>query len=250
MSRYTSQMRADITPGGLKSYLTPEAGGTMGVSPYDSGMGSGQGLGLTPEMGLGGAIGGLLGSMFGGGDAPDPGQYLKDLPGQISPYMKPYMQAGQQALGPLGSEYQQLMSHPGEMMNKLGGQFHESPGFNFAMNQAMQGAGHQAAAGGMAGSPEAQQQAQRVATGLGQQDYYNWLNQARGMMGQGLGGMQQMAGMGMQGATNMANVIASQLMAQAQEAQEQQAQQAQQSGGMGGLLGSLAGAAMHFIPGL
>lgn len=219
-----------------------------------SSMGSTNSLGsswnnaLTSPLGLaGGALGGLLGSLFGGDSGPDPMNYLNQITGQASPYLKPYSQAGEEELGPLAGIFGQLSSDPGAMLNKIGGQFHQSPGFNFAMQQAMQAANQGAAAGGMAGSPAAQQQAQHTATGLANQDYYNWLNQATGMFGQGLQGMQGLAGMGMQAGSNMANLISQALATQAQEAYAQRANQSQSGSGIGGILGDIAGAAMHFI---
>lgn len=217
-------------------------------SPYSATMGASDGLGSSwnqnDRTALGFGLGGLLGGLFGNESAPNPNDYLSKIPGQISPYLNPYMHAGAGMLPGLEQQYGELTSHPGQMLNQIGKGFHQSPGFNFAMQQAMQGAGHSAAAGGMAGSPEAQQLAEQKATGLANQDYYNWLNQATGMYGQGLHGMQGLAGMGEQAGMGMAEAIAQALSAQAQAAQEQQAARTQEGGGIGGFLGGLLG---HFI---
>lgn len=197
-------------------------------------------------MGIGGLLGGALGNMFGGYSGPDPSSYYGQIPGQITKYMQPYLSAGAGALGPLQQQLGQLTQNPGQMLNQIGGQYHQSPGFNFALNQALRGANQASAAGGMAGSPMAQQQNMGIATQLGNQDYYNWLNQATGLYSQGLGGLQNMAGMGAGVAQGASEDIAQSLAQQAQAAQIAQMQQAQQSGGMGGLLGALAGLGMHF----
>lgn len=191
---------------------------------------------------LGGALGSLFGSMFGGDSGPSPDSYLSQIPDQIKQYLAPYMNAGAGMLPGLTKQFGDLTSNPGGMINQIGKSYHQSPGFQFALQQAMQGNNRAAAAGGMAGSPMAQQLAQQKATQLGNQDYYNWLGQATGMYGNGLQGMQNLAGMGLNAGDEMAQAIAQALSAQAQNAQEQQAAGAQQGGGIGGMLGSIAGA--------
>lgn len=193
---------------------------------------------------LGGGIAGLLGGMLGNQESPSDAAnpYLNQIPGDVGRQMQPYTQAGQGAIGALQPQYQNLLNNPGGMLNQIGAGFHQSPGFQFALQQALQGAGHGAAAGGMAGSPQAQQQNMQLATQLGNQDYYNWLNQAKGMYGAGLEGEQGLAGLGMQGATNMSNVIANMLQNQAAMAYASQAAQNQGQSQLFGDIGSGIGA--------
>ncbi len=191
--------------------------------------------------GLGG-IGAGLGSMFFGDNNPaDAGmKYLDQIPGAVSPYYQPYINAGNQALPQLQSQYGNLLNDPGGMLNKIGGGFQQSPGFKFALDQALQGAGHSAAAGGMAGSPQAQQQAMQIATQLGNQDYYNWLNQATGMYGQGLQGMGGLANMGFNASKGMSDQIAQALAAKSQLGYAGQAAQNQAQGSaFGNILGGI-----------
>lgn len=220
--------------------------------PWASGLGSGNGPASTGGFGstggfnfggsmVGGGIGGLLGSLFTSNPADAANPYLNQLPSAVGHYMEPYSQAGSAMLNPLQQQYGQLTSNPGGMMNQIGSNFHQSPGFQFALNQALTGANRAAAAGGLAGSPSNQLQNMQTATQMGNQDYYNWLGNALGMYGQGLHGMQGMAGLGMQGATNMSNVIANQLAQQAAMAYQQQAQQNQGIMSGFGALGSLVG---------
>ena len=190
---------------------------------------------------LGNLFGSSIGDIFGGGS--DAGSYLGQIPSAVKPYLQPYSKAGEAELSPLSKQYGSLLSDPGEMLNKIGEQYKQSPGLNFAIQQAMRGAGHAAAAGGMAGSPEAQQQSQEIATRLGEQDYYNWLNRATGMYGQGLSGMQNLAGMGLEAGSSLAQALGQALSAQAQAAQEQQATQASN---MGGLMSTIASLASNF----
>lgn len=192
-----------------------------------------------------------LSSLFGGGknaaDAAMP--YLNQIPGKANAYLQPYYQAGQRALPVLEAQYNELLHNPGQKYNQIGEQFQQSPGFKFALQQALQGAGHAAAAGGMAGSPEHEFQNMGIATNLGNQDYYNWLNGATGMYNQGLSGTQGLAGAGMQSGTNIANTIAQTLAQQANLAyQGQQQRNANQSGLIGGLLRGAGSALGAFNP--
>ena len=175
-----------------------------------------------------------------GGTAPSDAanQYLNQMPGQILPYMSPYLNAGSQSLGSLQNQYGQLLNNPGGMINQIGQNYHQSPGFQFALKQSLMGANNASSAGGMAGSPMSQQQNMGLATQMGNQDYYNWLGQATGMYNQGLQGQQGLAGLGMQAGTNMSNVIANQLAQQASNAYaNQQSQNSQNSNIWGDVAG-------------
>lgn len=164
--------------------------------------------------GVGGIGAGLMG-MGGGHNNPADAAMgsLNEMPSQIQQYYQPYMQAGQQALGGVQNQYNNLMNDPGAKLNNIGQGFHQSPGYNFALQQALQSTNHGAAAGGMFGSPQHQQQNMQVATGLADQDYYNWLGQATGMFGEGIHGLQGIAGMGQQASMGYGDQMA-QLQAQ------------------------------------
>lgn len=223
--------RQAITPSDMKPYLTPSAGGTMGSvsgGGWSDAFGGGN-LGL-----LAGGLASDISNLFGHGDdysGPDPAALLKKIPGAILPIMKPYM-----GLGKMGMEA--LTGGTGQ----IGAGYQQSPGLHFAIQQALQGAGHAAGAGGMAGSPLAQQQAEQTATGLAQQDYYNWM---RNMMG--------ITGMGQQASRSVADDIAQALAGRAAAAYAQEARAAQSAGdegsGIGGLLGTLLGGVGGFVLG-
>lgn len=200
---------------------------------------------------MGGALGGIASGLFGIGaenpaDAAMP--YEQQAMSQLPQYYQPYMDAGKSALSNLMPQYQNMMTNPGGMLNQMGQGFHQSPGFQFALNQALRGANQASAAGGMAGSPQAMQQNMGIATQLGNQDYYNWLNQARGMFGAGLQGEQGLANMGMQASTGLGQNISDILnnMANMQYAGQQQQNQ-NQGAGMGGLFGGI-GTIASMIP--
>ena len=179
------------------------------MTPYGIGVGGAN---------IGAGLAGLFGNQKTGFDAANP--YISQIGQQTGQYYNPYIQAGQGATNNLQGQYGDLLNNPGGKLNDIGQNFQQSPGFKFALQQALQGAGHAAAAGGMAGSPQHEYQNMDVATGLANQDYYNWLGQATGLYGQGLTGSQNMAGLGFQGANSQANMIAQQLAQQGQLAGE------------------------------
>ena len=109
------------------------------------------------------------------------------------------------------------------------------------MQQALQGSNHQANAGGMFGSPQHSQQNMQLATDLANQDYYNYMNGATGLYGQGLQGGQNMTNQGQQAGQSQADMIAQALAQQAAYGYEGQAQKNQnKSGAFGNILGGLS----------
>jgi hypothetical protein len=186
-------------------------------------------------------------NLFGGGKNPADAAmpYLNQIPGQTQQYQQPFFEAGKNQLPGLQDQYSKLMNDPGGRMNDIGKSFQESPGFKFAMQQAMQGGNHAAAAGGMAGSPQHEQQNMQMATDLGNQEYNNWMDKALGMYGQGLNGSQGMANQGQQAGQSMSDTIAQTLAQQGNLAFQGQRQKNQNQndlfGGAFNAAGSLAG---------
>ncbi|CEG60967.1 hypothetical protein [Legionella micdadei] len=142
--------------------------------------------------------------------------YLTQIPSATVPFMAPYYSEGINAIPTLRGEYGALLQNPGGKVNEIGASFHESPGFKFALQQALQGAGHKAAAEGMYGSPEHEQRAMELAINLANQDYYNWIDRALPLYNQGLGGEQGFYTGGLQSGTNIADMIAQTLAQQGQ----------------------------------
>jgi hypothetical protein len=189
---------------------------------------------------------GFFDSLFGGNKSNPANSampYLNQIPGQTSPYFQPYINAGQNALPQLQEQYGNLLSDPGSVLNKIGGGYKESPGLDFAIQKALGASGRAAAAGGMAGSPAHQQNAMELATGLANQDYGNWMNNALGLYGGGLQGQQGMAGMGLQAGGSLADMIAQTLAQQGNLAFQGQSQQNQRTGDWMKLIGQGLGAA-------
>lgn len=199
--------------------------------------------------GAGGLAGGALGSMFGGYEDPSKAanQYMNQIPGQLEKYFNPYINRGNQAGDVLQGQYGSLLNDPGGMVNKIGQGYQQSPGFKFALQQALQGAGHAAAAGGMAGSPQHEQQSMEVATGLANQDYGNWIQRAMGLYGQGLSGEQGLYGTGAQAGMGLGEDMASMLANQAKLAYAGQAGQNQRQNDIWGALGGAVGTLAAFL---
>jgi hypothetical protein len=192
--------------------------------------------------GLGGIGAGLYG-LFGQNNNPAEAAmpYINQIPGAVAPYLQPYSQAGQQAIPTLQGQYGDLLNNPGAKLNQIGANFQQSPGFKFALQQALQGAGHAEAAGGMAGSPEHEQQNMALATNLGNQEYYNWLNPATQMYQSGLQGTQGLASGGLQAGSSVADMIAQALAQQGAYAYQGAAgQNTAQNAGIGNLFGGAA----------
>lgn len=191
-----------------------------------------------------------LSNLFSGGKNPADAAmpYLNQIPGQTQKYQQPYFDAGKDMLPGLQDQYGKLMNDPGGRMNDIGKSFQESPGFKFAMQQAMQGGNHAAAAGGMAGSPQHEQQNMQMATDLGNQDYNNWMDKALGMYGQGLNGGQTMANQGQQAGQSMSDMIAQTLAQQGNLAFQGQRQKNQNQNDLFGGAFKAAGSLAAFNP--
>jgi hypothetical protein len=201
-------------------------------------------------MGAGGLFSGLAGLFGGKGKNPSDiaNQSISQIPNSTAPYYAPWLGAGMQSSNQLQDQYGQLTGDPGGKFNQIGNSFHESPGFKFALQQALQGAGHAAAAGGMAGSPQHEQQNMGLATDLANQDYYNYMTGATGLYGQGLQGLQGMSQQGQQAGSSMADQIAQSLSQKGQYDYEGQAGKNAAKSSAWGNLGSGLGLLGAFLP--
>lgn len=230
-------------------------GGSLGAN---AGMGGGSSGGSNPYNfgALGSGIGDLLGAWnlsqqnyINPSGAAMP--YLNQIGPMAQGYLNPYMQAGQGAMGQLQGQYGQLINNPGQRLNQIGQNFQQSPGFQFQVNQATNAANRAAAAGGMLGSPQEQQQLASNVNGLANQDYYNWLGNAQNMYSQGLQGLQGINQMGYGATNNLTDILASALQSQGSSAyagaQGQNQFNQGQSGGIASLLSGGLSALGSFI---
>lgn len=176
--------------------------------------------------------------------------YINQISGKTQQYYQPYINAGQQSLTDAQKQYGMLTSDPGARMNQIGQGYQQSPGFQFAMQQALQGANHASAAGGMAGSPQSQQQNMQLANNMANQDYNQYLQNAMGMYNTGLQGQQGIAQMGQQSGNAYADMIAQQLAQQANLAYTGQQNNNENSSNLFKDMFSAIGGAAGAIPGL
>ena len=215
---------------------------------------SGQGLQLpgwfqemsTPgakEVGLPGTQEWL--DMLGLGKQATPGlAEFQELQKQLPKYFEPYMQAGMAELPNLQSQYSQLTRDPSSVLSHIGEGYHQSPGFQFSVDQATQAANRAGATSGMAGSPAEQASLAKTVTGLSDQDYNQYLSHALGLYGQGLAGEQGLYDTGFQATSNLADSMS---RAMESQAQLQYASSASKQQGLGSLIGAGAGAIAAFI---
>lgn len=190
-------------------------------------------------------------ALFGMFDYKNPAKaaqpYLNKIPGELESYYNPYISYGQNAYPYLQNQYGNLSNNPGEVINNIGKNYQQSPGFNFALQQALQAGNHSAAAGGMVGSPQNQQQNMGIATNLANQDYNDYLRNALGMMQFGLGGEQNLFNTGYNASTGLADALASLYGNQAQLAYEGQNAENQHNGGLfGSIMGGLGSLGAFF----
>jgi hypothetical protein len=214
---------------------------------YKYGNNWGDALGGSSSIASG--IAGLFGGNNSSKGMQDAGnQYLNQIPGQTGQYFDPYFNAGKSQLPGLQDQYNQLLTDPGKKYNQMGESFQQSPGFKFALEQALGAANRSAAAGGMAGTPMNTQQDMQLANDMALQDYYNYMQGATGLFGQGLTGSQGLANMGLNAGTQQANMIAQQLAQQAANAREDKAAENKSKGSSwGNILGGAAKVASAFI---
>ena len=97
--------------------------------------------------------------------------YLNKIPGTITPYYQPSINAGNQALPGLQAQYGQMMNDPNGIISRLGAGYHQSPGYQFKLGQGESAINNAQAAGGMAGTGQHQQQAGELAGHLADQDF-------------------------------------------------------------------------------
>lgn len=192
--------------------------------------------------------------MFGYKNPADAAQpYLGQIGQQTEQYQLPWFNKGQGALDQTYDEFGNLITNPGGKLNDIGQNYQQSPGFQHAMQEALQASGNAAAAGGMAGSPMHSQQNMELASDIASKDYNNWMQNALGLYGTGLSGEQDISHMGQNAGQNRAEMIAQQLAQQAQLGYAGQQNKNQNNatmwkaglGAVGGLFGGPIGNAIN-----
>lgn len=170
--------------------------------------------------------------------------YFNQIPGTISPYYQPYINAGQQSLNTLMGQYNNLLTNPGSVIAMAGSGYQQSPGYQYNYNQAVQGADEAAAAGGMLGTPSNQQTAAAAGGNVANQDYQNYLNQSIGLYKTGLNGEEGINQMGYNASNELAQSLAAALMNQGSMAYAGQGNQNQANADF---LGSMISGVTSFL---
>lgn len=161
---------------------------------------------------------------------------LNQIPGTITPYFKPYTDAGASALPGYQDMMHQLMSNPQDFMSKLGQGYQQSPGYNFAVQQGQQGINNAAASGGMLGTPQHEQESAAMNQGLANQDYGNYMDNIMKIFNVGQSGT---GGLITQGAASSSDLASSLAQALAGKSGLQYAGQANQNNQTGNLLNGI-----------
>lgn len=164
--------------------------------------------------GLGGLAGGIAG-LFGGGKKNNPysggGKYFDQIQDIIKQYSDPYVNAGRGAMGGTQGVYDQMRDDPGGYYNKLGAGYKESPGYQFKLKNALQAGSNAQAAGGMAGSPQHEQQNMGIANDIASQDFNEYMNQIMGINKGGLEGEENTINRGFNAGQNATNNLGTNL---------------------------------------
>lgn len=189
--------------------------------------------------GAAGGVGAGVGASYLNKDFKNPADsampYLDKVPDILKQYFQPYVNAGGNALNKLPGIYDNMLN-PNQLLSQIGSGYKQSPGFQWQLGQGLQATNQAAAAGGMLGSPQHQQQSATTAEGLANQDYYNYLGKALGVYGQGAEGYGNLAKMGQESSTNLGEDWAQNLMNQGNLAYAGQANQNSAEGGRDGAI--------------
>ena len=182
-------------------------------------------------------------------------QYLNQIPGAVNPYYQPYINQGQSAGNDLTGRYGEMLNNPGELFSKLGQGYKESPGYQFKLKQGLQAGNNAAAAGGMAGSPQHEQQNMQLGNDIASQDFNEYMQNILGLYGQGITGEQGKEQLGYGASTGYGNILGSNLAQQGGLAYQGQAGKNQNQSQLFGNLIKLLGMGapgmsnMNFLPG-
>lgn len=162
-----------------------------------------------------------------GGNAKNPADVASQNLSNLPPFLQMLFQnignRGEQSAGTLMDQYNKLINDPSSILSSLGKNYQQSPGYQFNKDQALSAASNAAAAGGMLGSPAHQQNAMDVATNLASKDYNDYLKNALGLFGTGLGGLEGFNQKGFQATEDFAKMIQDYFNSNAQLAYEGQA---------------------------
>ncbi len=163
---------------------------------------------LASALGIGGGAGqaaGGLWNLFGKQNNPADvaNKRIGQIPGQIEPYYQPYMQAGQGALSDLQNQNKGLLG--GDIQNKLGESYKQSPGYKARLQDAMRLSAGQSARGGMSGTPAETDEFIKTNDKYSSEDYDKYIQNQMNLYGLGYGGEQGLNNQGFEANKGMAD---------------------------------------------
>lgn len=135
--------------------------------------------------------------------------YLEPIEGYGKTAYNPYIAQGQQVDSRLQSQYENMAFNPTELINAIMSQYQQSPGAKYQSEQLNRVAGNAAAAGGYAGTMGDQRQRAELIQALTSQDMQKWLENALGVQGAGLTGLQGVSNRGYDASGNLADYLGS-----------------------------------------
>lgn len=171
--------------------------------------------------------------MFGG---DDPNDAIKEYMAMLQENYKPYMEAGQNAIPTLEQQYEMLLNNPHAMQQMLGGQYEQSPGYQYQYDTAMNAQNAASAAGGGLGTQAHQTNAAKTASGVANQDYWNYYNANSDLFGKGLSGTQDLYTGGLNATNSLSQGMGSAYGAQSSIAGANQQRFNSELAGIAGLL--------------
>jgi len=167
-------------------------------------------------MALGQGISGMFNR--GGNPSDKANEYIGQIPGAVNPYYQPYISRGVGANNELDKQYTDMLYNPGALYDRLGAGYKQSPGYKFALEQAMQQAGNASASGGMLGTPADEQRRMESAQGIASKDFEDYINHVMGLYGGGVSGVQKTQQQGFDASRQYADILGQTLGQQGQYA--------------------------------
>lgn len=138
-------------------------------------------MNFDPEM-FGSGLGSFLGGIFGNSGKPYDkamDQY-REYANKSQGLQQPYIDAGQSGLGNY-QEWLQGQKDPTQFVNKLMGDYKESPYSQYLQQQSLRAGQNAASASGLSGSTPLMEQLQQNAGNIASQDQNQWLQHVLGI---------------------------------------------------------------------
>jgi len=175
--------------------------------------------------------GGLVKKTFNPADpSKDAMGYLDQIPDVLKQYLMPYIQMGAKNTRGLNTEYGNLVNNPGQVLNQIGSGYKQSPGYQHMLQEGTTAAGNAAAAGGMVGSPQHQEQSANIAENIANKDYGDYLTNSLNLFNTGLSGKSHLGDQGFDADKELSSSLAKILGGKAQLGYEGAASQNQAFG--------------------